>query len=652
MDRNKVSTSLNAAQTASLGDNQMMTYMKMSLPPTTNPGSGSPSGSGDSDNNFLDGLFDPMSGSSDNGSEKAGSDNGMNGNSFNITSRPDGNTNLGVMDDGPDIGTGTSMTPTPIGPLSSNMAPSVAASMQLPMNPLQAQGHSASAVHHMASTNTGTTASINVPNHPGAFQHHLPQQNQQQQHHLQQQQQNFTHGTNNGGNGNDQANNATRAMSDVSSLTSSSNGNSTPPYVQYQTNDSRTTYAAVNASNLMPTPQPQQQPQVSAVNSNMVNTNQALQTWIVPSTAISNPTNGMVQTVAYPTTSMIQTQTQAPQQHQIAPQPPKQTNPPKTTKATRGKGRKRRHNSNGPQTTSSKQTEHAPISEDEADGQKRRRDRNMREQERSQRIANQILQLKELLAASNIPFKPDKYSTLISVHGYIKSLQERNSLVDAEQKKLVDTITDTNDLVNKAQLGPNAIPNSSSRQTGTGSDGNAQVIPGAAPISEEEEELLQYVRGVDYKSVFTRINIALCVTRIDGRLFDCNNEFVRLCGLTNDELFKAGLKKPTQQEVTPEITEQFGKHPLSLFNLIAKEDMHIVFQAMSRMLTSEQSKGGSSDEVAIKSENPSGRAQLSNKINPLDHWAGNIQRCRASTNQVCHFVLCLNELFYMILIPM
>lgn len=56
-----------AAQTASVGNHEMVTYMKM---PTEEPTpSGSSSGSPTADLNFLDGLFD-NSGSSDNGSEK------------------------------------------------------------------------------------------------------------------------------------------------------------------------------------------------------------------------------------------------------------------------------------------------------------------------------------------------------------------------------------------------------------------------------------------------------------------------------------------------------------------------------------------------------------------------------------------------------
>jgi PAS domain-containing protein len=163
-------------------------------------------------------------------------------------------------------------------------------------------------------------------------------------------------------------------------------------------------------------------------------------------------------------------------------------------------------------------------------------------------------------------------------------------------------------------------------------------------MTEEEEDLLQYVRGVDYKSVFSRINIALCVLRIDGRLIDCNHEFMRVSGLTNEELYKAGLKKNLNHldDISPETRNEFGKVPLSLFNLIAREDMQTIFEAMSDMLTC-HTQEGSAVNVKKEEETVTQEQQQHQQHQTLttaagtttmsknsDHWAGYIKRCHTS----------------------
>ena len=664
-----------AAQTASIGDDQMMTYMKMPLNlsetasvgvannATSSPNGGS--GGEESDLHFLDGLFDPMSGSSDNGSDKGDNadNNGGGGAGGQNTAGADG-TKLLL---GSTSALNSSQTQAQVqaninqsstanatmsrAALSVNAAGNVTnsnnPSSSLPLNPLQNQ------VSHMTSTDTTSMPTMNVPQHQHVL-HHRPSSQlnhpqQQQINHQQQQQHSATvqHHSQHvgnmtsrvGGNArpgegmrNPQTNEAIRTMSDVSSLSSSNGGNNTPPDIHQFSTQS---YSNQQQQQIQQVQQIQQIQQQQVMTNNPAQSGQ-FQSWIMPTNTSFQTNNAVAQTMSLQQHQPPQTLSNSA----VQPFKPKTilnptgTNTAATTTTTNigkgGKQRKRKHDT--PQTTEINPP-HNSISEDEGDAQKRRRDRNQREQERSQRIANQILHLKELLAASNIPFKPDKYSTLVSVHGYIKSLQQRNVLIDAEHKKLVDTITGTNELVTKAQVGPNSVPqnnNTSSHQVIT-SSGAVQVISGAAQMTEEEEELLQYVRGVDYKSVFTRVNIGFCVTRIDGRIIDCNHEFTRITGLTQEELLKAGIRMPTQSELSsPGLSEQCGKHPISLFNLIAKEDMEMIFRAMSNMLTS-----STSPVVKAEESKSDGNGIKANTFSSkLDHWVGIIRRCHTSKQQV------------------
>lgn len=177
------------------------------------------------------------------------------------------------------------------------------------------------------------------------------------------------------------------------------------------------------------------------------------------------------------------------------------------------------------------------VSEDEEDRDKRRQGRNQREQERSHRITEQIDDLREVLAGANIPFKPDKYSTLVTVAEYIGQLQKRSAMLDAEHKRLIDTISKTNEAVDGSRLASSG-PGSDGRN----GNGDGGTHPDAAPSSGGhrettiEEDELAFVRNVDYKSIFQLCGTPLAVASIDGRFLDCNYEFEALTGYSRDEL--------------------------------------------------------------------------------------------------------------------
>ena len=131
------------------------------------------------------------------------------------------------------------------------------------------------------------------------------------------------------------------------------------------------------------------------------------------------------------------------------------------------------------------------VSEDEDERTKRRHERNLREQQRSQKITLQIDNLRDVLASANVPFKPDKYSTLVSVAEYIQQLQERASILDVEQKKLVDTISRTNELVNEQYM-----PASTSGSDPPGSTN----LSGKLKIEGGGEAF--HLPSIDYRTIF------------------------------------------------------------------------------------------------------------------------------------------------------
>ena len=262
--------------------------------------------------------------------------------------------------------------------------------------------------------------------------------------------------------------------------------------------------------------------------------------------------------------------------------------------------------------------------DNEDDGIRRRRDRNTREQQRSQKISTQIDVLRDVLKEANVGFKSDKHSTLVSVTEYIRTLQNRKALLDEEHARLLTTIRRTSDAVLSggggggagagagaavvAALpppgggggppppppteGPDAVPSAAPLGSGSESGGGGMGMAmgtgvaasaslpahpsssssagaGAGGMPSADEELLHFVRGLDYRSIFSSCGIAMAIAAVDGRLVDCNEELVALTGRTRREL----------------VGEADGSgRKMSLFNLVGREGMESVFGAMSRML--------------------------------------------------------------------
>jgi PAS domain-containing protein len=171
--------------------------------------------------------------------------------------------------------------------------------------------------------------------------------------------------------------------------------------------------------------------------------------------------------------------------------------------------------------------------------ERRRHERNMREQQRSYKISQQIKELREVLTDSNVPFKPNKYSILMSVVDYIKQLQARAIMLDAEHQKLITTIRETNEMVNSG-----AIPSS------------ADDTDGSDPGSDSE---MVFVQGLNYRKLFAQCPAALGIAALDGRILECNPEFELFLGFPREDLMKH-----------------------SLFNLI--QNHQDIFRAMAEML--------------------------------------------------------------------
>jgi PAS domain-containing protein len=221
--------------------------------------------------------------------------------------------------------------------------------------------------------------------------------------------------------------------------------------------------------------------------------------------------------------------------------------------------------------------------------EKRRHERNVREQQRSYQISQQIKELRALLTESNIPFKPNKYSILVSIAQYIQQLQARAIMLDAEHRKLIDTIRQTGEMVNSGQAPP-----------------ADEVESNSYGIVGNDSEML-LVQGLDYRLVFDQCSAALGVTSLDGRIIDCNTELLNMFGCTKEHV----LTK-------------------TVFDLVDRHEE--VYQAMGQMLKREVAAATSSAGAKRKAQDSVEDEEFPST--PL-YWSGLVSQKGGTVSWIC-----------------
>jgi PAS domain-containing protein len=170
--------------------------------------------------------------------------------------------------------------------------------------------------------------------------------------------------------------------------------------------------------------------------------------------------------------------------------------------------------------------------------ERRRQERNFREQQRSYRISEQIKNLRDILAESNVPFRPNKFSILITVADYIKELQSRSIMLDSEHSKLMSTLKETVELV---QNGGAASSGSSGEQSQDSDDHKGNNNGSSHQNSMLNDEDLVLVRGLDYFNVFSHAACAMGVASLDGRILAMNEELQDLLGSSREAMLRQSL---------------------------------------------------------------------------------------------------------------
>lgn len=240
-------------------------------------------------------------------------------------------------------------------------------------------------------------------------------------------------------------------------------------------------------------------------------------------------------------------------------------------------------------TQSCASTDGGTQDEDGMTEERKKRLRNEREQRRAHLITDQIDSLKGVLENSNFPLRStSKFDILAACDEYIQHLRQRKNCLDQEHK------------IGGSSSGGGGSGNNSVRSGGSGGGGGGGG-PSSSSVSSASEDGESMSSGgggrgmsaagaahreivLDFSEIFRSSHVPMAVVSIDGRILQCNDEFSRVTGYTNNKL--TGV---------------------TLFSLAAPECLEELFKSIARLLST----------AALDENNPAYFATAAARAAPL-----------------------------------
>lgn len=198
---------------------------------------------------------------------------------------------------------------------------------------------------------------------------------------------------------------------------------------------------------------------------------------------------------------------------------------------------------------------------------KKKKIRNLRDQQRSQSINSQITELRELLLENGKKFeKTDKFSTLQTVMEFILESTEKISSLDAEYAQHTQNTNKRSTIFSHPQI--------------------------------------------NYSSLFLKSSAALATVSIDGKFIDLNEEFEVLIGFSRKELLIARTSSFCIDD------------DKSLFHILDKpETVGVVCKAMSRLIESSDNDV-EKDDTTFTCESNCSFSNVDNNLESNRFWKG------------------------------
>lgn len=252
---------------------------------------------------------------------------------------------------------------------------------------------------------------------------------------------------------------------------------------------------------------------------------------------------------------------------------------------------------------------------------KRRYERNLREQQRSHQISQQIKQLRDVLSEAKVSFKPNKFSILVSVSEYIQQLQSQAIVLDADYQRLLETIRQTQEVLaaggnvssNTGAASSSSAAIISSCEEGQSRSGNSSVghddlyfsYNPSSPTSSLNGDGV-FAQSIDYEQIFLHCPYPWALASLDGRVLSCNPKFAETVGATHhgdlvqqslflfiqnhQVIFEAMGDLLKRSRFAVENGEEAIQNPQLLFwcgSIVSTQDQRVSFQRNQRSLVVE-----------------------------------------------------------------
>jgi len=225
--------------------------------------------------------------------------------------------------------------------------------------------------------------------------------------------------------------------------------------------------------------------------------------------------------------------------------------------------------------------------------------RNKRDQQRSQSINNQIIELRELLQENGKKFeKTDKFSTLHTVMNFMVDAENRISTLEAEYEKILAKQQNNND------------NNNNDNNANTGSSNNKNK-------SKKNKHMIFSYPNVNYTSIFYKSPIAQATVSLDGKFIDINESFETLTGFLRYELLTTSTTS-SNKNYDNNNEDDNNNNNSSLFHILdTPETVEIVCKAMSRLIECSDNNSNSTTTTAAIDQQKAEEGLSSNNNNDI-----------------------------------
>ncbi|GMH47338.1 hypothetical protein TrVE_jg10058 [Triparma verrucosa] len=179
---------------------------------------------------------------------------------------------------------------------------------------------------------------------------------------------------------------------------------------------------------------------------------------------------------------------------------------------------------------------------------RRKYERNQREKQRSFKISKQIKDLQEVLTSLQIPYKNNKFSVLMSAVDFISEIQRENSNAVMHNAAMKNILVQANEFLKRLKEGGNDATDLTSNTTHPTTD-----------LYTNFTANMHRKTPLDYGYIFKNVAVPMGIAKPDGKIADCNDEFVSTTGYEREELLGKDISVVLDDPIDKSLQKMFSE---------------------------------------------------------------------------------------------